>query len=307
MLPIVHHKAYVAPTPANHRFPMRKFGWLIEILRNEGIAMSGNTVAPEPASFAQLARAHSAAYVRDVLGQTLDEAATRRIGFPLSDRLVQRSRRSIGGTILTGRLALQHGLACNTAGGSHHAHFDHGAGYCVFNDVAVAIRCLQADGHIGTAMVIDLDVHQGDGTAQIFADDESVFTFSMHCEANFPAKKESSDFDMALPKGVGDTAYLETLAQCLEQLLAERRPDLVFYNAGVDCHADDRLGRLMLTDAGIAERDQLVLRRCRGDGLPVACVLGGGYSHDVDVLAQRHAILHRTAAEVFARSIPALV
>jgi acetoin utilization deacetylase AcuC-like enzyme len=307
MLPIIHHAAYVAPTPANHRFPMRKFGRLIEILRDEGIATSANTREPEPVSFAALARAHNATYVRDVLGQKLDEAATRRIGFPISDRLVHRSQRSIGGTILTGRLALKHGVACNTAGGSHHAHAGYGAGYCVFNDVAVAIRALQADGHIATAMVIDLDVHQGDGTAQIFADDDSVFTFSMHCEANFPVNKEQSDFDMALPKGVGDAAYLETLSRCLDQLLVGERPDIVFYNAGVDCHADDRLGQLMLSDRGLAERDKLVLRRCRGAELPVACVLGGGYANDIEVLAHRHAILHRTAAAVVINPTQALV
>ncbi len=307
MLPIVHHPAYVFRMPAKHRFPMRKFGRLIEILRAEGIATDANTFEPEPVSFTALERAHNASYVRDVLSQTLDEAASRRIGFPISDRLVHRSRHSIGGTILTGSLALQHGLACNTAGGSHHAHASYGAGYCVFNDVAIAIRALQADGHIATAMVIDLDVHQGDGTAQIFAADESVFTFSMHCEANFPLNKETSDFDIALPRGVGDAAYLETLSRCLDQLLVGERPDIVFYNAGVDCHADDRLGRLMLTDRGLAERDRMVLERCRAERLPVACVLGGGYADNVDVLAQRHAILHRSAADLVAESMPALV
>ena len=162
---------------------------------------------------------------------------TRRIGFPITDALVRRSRRAIGGTILTGGLALDHGLACNTAGGSHHAHTSYGAGYCIFNDVAIAIRALQSDGHIATAMVIDLDVHQGDGTAQIFAQDDSVFTFSMHCEANFPPRKAKSDLDIALPKGVGDTAYLTALSRSLDRLLEGARPDIVFYNAGVDPHA----------------------------------------------------------------------
>ena len=298
MLPIVHHSGYVAPTPANHRFPMSKFARLIEILRDDGIATRDNTIEPEPASFADITRAHDTGYVRDVWNQTLDDSKTRRIGFRISDALVRRSQRSIGGTILSARLALEHGLACNTAGGSHHAHSGHGAGYCVFNDVAVAIRKLQADGDISTALVIDLDVHQGDGTAEIFADDESVFTFSLHCEANYPLEKAKSDLDTALPKGVGDAEYLETLARCLDHLLESQRPDIIFYNAGVDPHVDDRLGKLALSDSGLAERDRSVIERCRDQGLPVACVLGGGYANDVDILARRHAILHRTAANV---------
>ena len=302
MLPIVHHPAYLAPVPAGRRFPARKYGRLIEVLREAGIAGAGNTLAPEPVSFAALARVHEASYVRAALDLTLGEDAVRRIGFPLSGALIRRSRHSIGGTLLAGKLALRHGLACNTAGGSHHAHGGFGAGYCVFNDVAVAVRTLQADGHIGTAWVVDLDVHQGDGTAEIFAGDESVVTFSMHCRANYPARKKRSDIDEGLPPGVGDSDYLERLSRRLDELFARAAPDIVFYNAGVDPHGEDRLGRLNLSDAGLAERDRRVIARCRANGLPVACVIGGGYADDADTVARRHAILHRTASEIFERT-----
>ncbi len=302
MLPIVHHPAYAAPIPGKRRFPMPKYARLIEVLRDTGIADEANTVAPQPVSYAALASAHEADYVRAVLSRSLDEAATRRIGFPITDALIRRSRHSIGGTILTGKLALEEGVACNTAGGSHHAHTDFGAGYCVFNDVAVAVRALQADAHIATAWVIDLDVHQGDGTAAMFAEDESVLTFSIHCQANYPAQKKRSDIDKGLSPGTGDDDYLEALSQSLARLFENDAPDIVFYNAGVDPHIDDRLGRLNLSDAGLAERDRRVITRCRDRGLPIACVLGGGYANDVDILARRHAILHRTAAAIAEQS-----
>ena len=301
MLPIVHHPAYLAPVPAGRRFPAHKYGRLIEVLREAGIAGAGNTLAPEPVSFADLAGVHESAYVRAALDRTLGEDAIRRIGFPLSSAVIRRSRHSIGGTLLAGELALAHGLACNTAGGSHHAHAGFGAGYCVFNDVAVAVRALQADGHVATAWVIDLDVHQGDGTAEIFAGDDSVVTFSMHCRANYPVRKKRSDLDEELPPGVGDSDYLERLSRCLDELFARAAPDIVFYNAGVDPHGEDRLGRLNLSDAGLAERDRRVIAGCRARGLPVACVIGGGYADDADTLARRHAILHRTAAGIAER------
>lgn len=198
--------------------------------------------------------------------------------------------------MLTARFALEEGLACNTAGGSHHARFEHGAGFCVFNDVAVAIRVLQADGAIRRAMVVDLDVHQGDGTAAIFAGQSDVFTLSVHGARNYPVRKRTSDLDVALPDGTGDTDYLEALRGVLTPRLEAFCPDLVFYNAGVDPHREDRLGRLALTDTGLAARDRLVIETVRAAGIPLAGVMGGGYSHDTDALARRHMTLYRVAA-----------
>lgn len=298
MLPIVHNAAYVAPLPSEHRFPMGKFGRLVEVLAEYGFA---DTVQPEPAPRGWLELVHEPAYVAGVLEQSLDAAAVRRLGLPLSPSVAARARAAVGGTVLTARLALRHGIACNTAGGSHHAHADFGAGFCVFNDVAVAARTMQAEGLARRVLVVDLDVHQGDGTAAIFRGDDSVFTFSMHCDKNFPARKQQSDLDIALAVGTGDAAYLACLAAQLDRLLAELRPDLVFYNAGVDPHGEDRLGKLELTDAGLWAREKLVLGRLRRAGLPVACVIGGGYMTDIDALARRHAILHRVAADLLAQ------
>jgi acetoin utilization deacetylase AcuC-like enzyme len=222
----------------------------------------------------------------------------RRIGMPNTDSVAVRARAATGGTLLAARLALEHGVACNTAGGSHHAQADTGAGFCVFNDVAVAARRLQAEGLVGQVLVVDLDVHQGDGTARIFEGDASVFTFSMHAEKNFPTRKAASDLDIDLPDGAGDAAYLEALANVLPDLLARIRPDLVFFNAGVDPHADDKLGRLSLTNAGIAAREAMVLGACLDRDIPVTGVIGGGYDPDIDRLADRHAILHRTAVRL---------
>ena len=248
---------------------------------------------PEPAPRGWLELAHDSGYVAGVLEQRLDAAAIRRLGLPLSPVLALRSRCAVAGTVLTARLALEHGIACNTAGGSHHAFAGFGSGFCVFNDVAVAARLLLTEGVIGKALVIDLDVHQGDGTAAILADDPRVHTLSVHCRVNFPARKQQSDLDVALDAGVGDADYLAVLDHLLPPLLDRVRPDLVFYNAGVDPHVDDRLGRLALTDAGLAARERLVLELCRSRGLPLACVVGGGYADDLDVLARRHALLHQ--------------
>jgi acetoin utilization deacetylase AcuC-like enzyme len=227
MLPVVHHPAYVAPMPAGHRFPMGKFGRLMALLLEDRVVAPGAVHRPEPATPEALALAHDAAYVTAVLERTLDAAAVRRIGLPVTPEVALRSRAANGGTLLTARLALEHGLACNTAGGSHHAFAGFGSGFCVFNDVAVAARVLLAEGRIARALVVDLDVHQGDGTAVIFAGEPRVFTFSMHCRTNFPAHKQTSDLDLALDAGLEDDAYLALLAEHLPGLLEEIRPDLV--------------------------------------------------------------------------------
>ena len=295
-LAVVHHPAYRAPLPRGHRFPMTKFARLFDILIDDNIISTPQVVEPEPAPREWIELAHAPYYVGAVFEQSLDRAAVRRIGLPVTAAIIARARAAVGGTVETARLALARGLACNTAGGSHHAHSDHGAGFCVFNDVAVAIRVLAAEGAIARALVIDLDVHQGDGTAEIFASDGLAFTFSMHCAANYPARKRTSDRDVALPPGVGDTEYLAALEVELAALLPELEPDIVFYNAGVDPHRDDSIGRLDLTDTGLRARERMVLETCLGAGVPVAAVIGGGYANDIDALARRHATLHKTGA-----------
>jgi acetoin utilization deacetylase AcuC-like enzyme len=300
-LPVVHHPAYLAPMPPGHRFPMAKYGRLMAYLLEDDVVTPAQLHRPELAPVAWLQQAHTPAYVEAALGLTLDPAAARRIGLPITADVVRRSRAASAGTVLTARLALQHGLACNTAGGSHHAFADHGAGFCVFNDVAIAAAVLLDEGRIERALVVDLDVHQGDGTAAIFAGDGRVHTFSMHCAINFPLHKQTSDLDVALDAGLEDDAYLALLSDRLPGLLAEVRPDLVFFNAGVDPHVGDRLGRLALTEHGLWRREQLVLRTCLGAGVPVAGVIGGGYAPDLDRLVRLHAVLHRVASELFWR------
>ncbi len=298
-LPVVHHPDYVAPMPAGHRFPMGKFGRVMAVLLEDAVVAPAQIARPEPAPRAWIELAHTADYVTGVTEQRLDAEAVRRIGLPQSPEVARRARAATGGTVLTARLALAHGLACNTAGGSHHAQAGFGAGFCVFNDVAVAARVLLAEGAVDRILVVDLDVHQGDGTAAIFRLDPTVFTFSVHSQSNYPVRKQQSDLDVGLDDGLEDDAYLRVLADHLPDLLSMVRPDLVFYNAGVDPHRDDRLGRLMLTSEGLARRDAYVLATCIKAGVPVAGVLGGGYGRDVDEVARRHAILHRVAGDLF--------
>ncbi len=279
---------------------MQKFARLAEVLVEEGLA-PGGFHQPEPARFEVVAEAHDPAYVRAIFDCAVSREAERRIGLPITPSVVLRSRAATAGTLLTARLALERGIACNTAGGSHHAARGHGAGFCVFNDVAVAAANLLSVGAVRRVLVVDCDVHQGDGTAEIFAGDERVFTFSMHAAKNFPARKVAGDLDLELEDGTGDEAYLAALAGVLPELFAQAAPDIVFYNAGVDPHAADRLGRLALSDGGLARRDTLVLGACLNRGVPVAGVIGGGYDDDIDALARRHATLHRTASAAFTR------
>ena len=300
VLPVVFHPDYTVPLPPGHRFPIGKFGRIKDVLLEDRVILPASLVEPTPASWEWLTLAHHETYVDTVMALALDRRAVRRLGLPLSDALVRRGCAAVGGTVLTGRLALEHGLACNTAGGSHHAFADHGAGFCLFNDVAVAIRVLRSEGLIERALVVDLDVHQGDGTASIFRDEPEVFTFSLHCEANYPSAKETSDLDIGVPPGTGDGVYHSVMATHLPALLSDHRPDIVFYNAGVDPHADDKLGRLALSDGGLARRDRTVIETCREADVPTACVVGGGYADDLDRLARRHTSVHRAAALVAA-------
>lgn len=295
MLPIVHHPAYTADIPAEHRFPMGKYRRLAELLREGGLA-AGGFFEPEPASAEQLSLAHDAAYVEQVLTLSLPRAIEREIGLPMNETVVRRARAATGGTILAARLALEAGIACNTAGGSHHARSSQGAGFCTFNDVAVAIRVLQREGRIATALVVDCDVHQGDGTAEIFAADASVTTLSLHAERNYPARKRQSTLDVPLPDDTDDARYLKALASALPRLFEASPPDIVFYNAGVDPHAEDRLGRLALSDGGLAARDAMVIGEVSRRGIPLVGVVGGGYGSEIDPIARRHALLFSAAA-----------
>lgn len=277
---------------------MSKYGFLREALIARDLLRPGGYIAPKVATQSQITMAHEATYVDRAFSLNLGADEIRRIGLTQSDRLLERVRLSSSGTLLAGWLALEHGVACNGAGGSHHAATGHGAGYCIFNDVAVAIRNLQAQGAIQTALVIDADVHQGDGTAEIFRDDPSVFTASIHAEKNFPARKQVSDFDVGLPDRTNDGDYLAALKAVLDRVFKAVTPQLIFYNAGVDVHAEDRLGRLALSDDGIRARDRMVLTEARRRNLPIAGVLGGGYAPDPAILAERHAILFEEAARV---------
>ncbi|MDF2388870.1 histone deacetylase [Nostoc ellipsosporum NOK] len=295
-LQIVHHPDYDAGFSANHRFPMSKYPLLMEALLARGLAGPDALNVAEPAPPAWLKLAHAADYVDQVIACAVPEKIEKEIGFPVGPRVSLRARLATGGTVLAARLALRHGIACNTAGGSHHARRAQGAGFCTFNDVAVASLVLLAEGAAQNILVVDLDVHQGDGTADILAADPRVFTFSMHGDRNCPARKIASDLDVALPDGTEDTAYVERLAAILPELSAQAPWDIVFYNAGVDVHAEDRLGRLALSDDGLRGRDEMVIRHFRALGIPVCGVIGGGYSNDVPALAARHAILFEVAS-----------
>ena len=299
-LPIVFHPDYTVPLPPGHRFPIGKFGRIKELLLADGAVRHDALRRPEPVSEAELCQAHTPDYVAAILGLALDKKAERRLGLPLSSALVRRGCAAVGGTLLTARLALEDGLACNIAGGSHHAFPGHGAGFCIFNDVAVTIAVLRREKTVRKALVIDCDVHQGDGTAAFFQVEPDVFTFSLHCEANYPHAKEVSDMDIGVPAGTGDDVYLSVVESHVGPLIDAHKPDIVFYNAGVDPHRDDKLGKLALSDAGLRERDDHIINCCLERGVALACVVGGGYADDLDVLARRHGTLHRAAIAAFA-------
>ena len=297
---IVYHPDYVAPLPNAHRFPMPKFKILRDLLLKDEVVVPEQIHQPELPDLELIQLVHTREYVQAYSNGTLEYKAQRRIGLPWSQALAHRTRIAIGGTILAAQLALKYGCACNTAGGTHHAFPSYGSGFCIFNDLAIASRVLQHQGLVNKILIIDCDVHQGDGTAWIFKDDDSVFTFSMHCEANFPGKKQQSDLDVPLPIGLDDEGYLQILASYLSDLLTQANPDLVLFDAGVDTHLSDRLGKLSLTNRGIYRRERMVLSTCKAAGYPVASVIGGGYGKDMSGLVYRHSLLHRAAKEVYA-------
>ena len=302
MLPLVYHPDYSFPFPGKHRFPMEKFSLLQGYLRSKGIARGDNEFRPGRAKPALLSQAHCPQYVSAMVNGTLESTALRRMGLPWSEGLMKRTCIAPMGTLMTAQLALQHGLACHLAGGTHHAHYDFGSGFCIFNDQAFAVQQLLARGAVETVLLFDCDVHQGDGTAAMLAQEPRAFTCSIHCEKNFPVRKMHSDLDVGLPPGMTDGDYLDVVFDTLERLLDQLQPDLVFYDAGVDIYAQDPLGRLAVSEQGIADRDRGVIERCRRRHIPVATVIGGGYDDDRDALARRHAIVIEEAATIAALS-----
>ncbi|AGY91758.1 hypothetical protein SPICUR_03850 [Spiribacter curvatus] len=292
-LPAVHHPGYTIDLPSTHPFPMAKF----RRFRDQLAALDQHLQwhRPSKATRAQLETVHTPAYLDDLLGGTLDRAAQRRSGFPWSPALVERVRLETGGTLLTAQLALEYGLALNSAGGTHHAHADFASGYCLINDLAVTAVTLLTAGAVQRLLIVDLDVHQGDGTARLLAQQPAAVTFSMHVARNFPARKASSDWDIGLDSGLDDDAYLDTLDRTLPGLIDQVMPELILYDAGVDVHKADRLGHCELTDQGLLRRDGYVIETARSRGIPLAGVIGGGYDRDLDALCHRHAQLFMAA------------
>ena len=294
-LPVVNHEDYFAKIGDDHKFPINKFGELANYLIKNKIVKKFHK--PYPCSDETLQRAHSEKYIKDIKNKTLDENGVKKIGFPLVDSVVQRSLVATGGTVLAAKLAISNRLACNTAGGSHHATFDSGAGYCVFNDVAVAAQYLLDRGLAKKILIVDLDVHQGNGNSDIFKNNKSVFTFSMHSKSNYPAKKSISDLDVELEDNIEDLEYTNSLKGCLDQLNKEKF-DFVFYIAGVDVHFNDRLGKLKISDEGIKTRDEIVIENFFSKNIPLCGVLGGGYNKDFNKLVELHSYLHQSCAEL---------
>lgn len=279
---------FVLPLPPGHRFPMSKYALLRQRVANANLPGVGELVCPHSATDEELLRAHDLDYLQRAEGGNLSEMEVRRLGFPWSPQLVERSRRSSGATIEACRAALTDGLAVNLAGGTHHAFRDRGEGYCLFNDSVVAARAMQAEGLAKRVVILDCDVHQGNGTAAIVADDPTIFSFSIHGARNYPLRKETSDLDVALPDQTEDDDYLEALERGLGEALDRAQADLAIYLAGADPFVGDRLGRLALTKHGLAARDRLVLERCREGRLPVAITMAGGYAHLVNDTVDIH-------------------
>jgi acetoin utilization deacetylase AcuC-like enzyme len=289
---------FVLPLPEGHRFPMVKYSMLRERVARDGICGPGELSTPRAVTDQEILRAHAPDYLKRVVSGTLTQKEMRRIGFPWSERMVERSRRASGGTLSACLAALDEGFAANLAGGTHHAFSDRGEGYCVFNDSAIAARAVQTAGLVERVVIIDTDVHQGNGTAAILRADPTVFTFSIHSAKNFPFNKEESDLDTPLPDGAGDTVFLATLESGLQAALDAADADLAIYLAGADPFEGDRLGRLSVTKSGLAERDRIVLETCRERGIPVAVTMAGGYAREVEDTVDIHFQSIRRAADL---------
>jgi acetoin utilization deacetylase AcuC-like enzyme len=290
---------YVLELPANHSFPIRKYRLVRERLLADGILRADELREPTLADPRDIRLVHTETYWDRLEAGTLPAAAVRRLGLPWSDSLVRRSRASVQGTLSAARIAIREGIGINLAGGTHHAFPDRGEGYCVLNDIAIAIRVLQRDRWMQRMAVIDCDVHQGNGTAAVFAEEPDVFTFSVHGANNYPLDKVPGTFDIALPDGTGDREYLSALEPAVSRILAEFQPGLACYVAGADPLRGDRFGRLRLTHGGLRRRDELVMRACREAGVPVAVTLGGGYGRDIEETVEAHCNTVRAARAVF--------
>ena len=294
-LPVINHPDYVAKINDDNKFPIKKFGALAKYLLDNKVVQKFHV--PKACSIETMKTSHSLKYINDIKNKTLDIKLQKKIGFPINDSVVRRSFVATGGTVLASKLALDSKLACNTAGGSHHATFNFGAGYCVFNDVAVAANYLKNKGYAKKILILDLDVHQGNGNSEIFQNDKNVLTFSMHCGTNYPAKKSKSDIDVPLNENMEDEEYLNILFNNLKKL-NENSYDFVFYVAGVDIHHEDRLGKLKITDEGINKRDQIVIEHFNTKNISLCGVLGGGYNKSFNKLIELHAMLHKNCAEI---------
>ena len=294
-LPVVNHPDYVAKINDDNKFPIQKFGALAEHLLTAGVVKK--FYIPQECSTETMKTSHSLEYINHIRNKTLDIKSQKKIGFPINDSVVRRSFVATGGTVLASKLALDSKLACNTAGGSHHATYNFGAGYCVFNDVAVAANYLKDKGYAKKILILDLDVHQGNGNSEIFQNDRDVLTFSMHCASNYPAKKSKSDFDIELNDDMEDQEYLALLNDNLNKL-NQNKYDFIFYIAGVDIHHNDRLGKLKITDDGINKRDQMVIENFYSKNIPLCGVLGGGYNKSFEKLIELHSMLHKNCAQI---------
>jgi len=299
MLKIANHPMYVYPLPKGHRFPMEKYELLPQQLLYEGTCIAENFFEPEMPLNEDILAIHTEEYFESLLNLTIDKRVARKIGFPLSKELIERELRIAQGTIEGCEYALNHGIAMNIAGGTHHAYTNHGEGFCMFNDQAIAARYLQKKKLADKILIVDLDVHQGNGTAEIFKNDPSVFTFSMHGAGNYPFKKEKSDLDIAVPDGSGDEIYLQKLKQTLPKLIDEQNPDFIFYLSGVDILETDKLGRLNCTVEGCKERDHFVLGLCKDLDIRVQVSMGGGYSPDIKIIIEAHSNTFRVAQEIY--------
>ena len=296
-VPIINHPDYVAQIGDDHRFPIKKFGELIKILKKKNIARDQNTFEPTEVSKSTLLNVHDAEYINKINNLSLTQDEIRKLGFPLVSSVRRRSFVATGGTVLASKLAVKNKLACNTAGGSHHAFSNQGNGYCVFNDVAVAAKYLKKKYNFEKILILDLDVHQGDGTAKIFENDNSFFTVSIHSKKNYPSKKQSSDIDIELDDGMEDEEYLGVVNQLIKKIESQDF-NFVFYVAGVDIHCDDRLGKLNISEDGIRKREKMVINHFFKKNIPLCGVLGGGYNHDFEQLVNLHSILHETCNDI---------
>ncbi|WP_243473237.1 histone deacetylase family protein [Winogradskyella sp. MH6] len=299
MLKIAYHPIYKHPLPVGHRFPMEKYELLPQQLLHEGTCTNDNFFEPEKPNDKYIVAVHDPEYYYELVNLTLDQRAARKIGFPLSRALVEREVIIADGTIKASEYALKYGIAMNIAGGTHHAYTNRGEAFCLLNDQAIGARYLQNKGLANKVLIVDLDVHQGNGTAEIFQNDDTVFTFSMHGKSNYPFKKELSDLDIALDNDTNDDMYLNILKDTLPKLIDEQQPDFIYYLCGVDVIASDKLGKLGMTIEGCKARDRFVLQICKDRNIPVMCSMGGGYSADIKIIVDAHANTFRLAQEIF--------